>query len=195
MPKKYNLWSLCQDITAVAFAVPTYGASMVLSPTARNLTSKIADNMNNNDDSNINSKLKEWEIKNDQWKAQQETNRLEVERLRKEREENDKKFKNNNDEIARTKAIINNPNSSKEEKSNAKKRIILLETEIKNIKAKNNRIEKDIKEKSQPTPPPSKPWIFPKLGLTSKIIIASSAVLLVYLVIDKKKKEKSGKNP
>jgi hypothetical protein len=86
-----------------------------------------------------------------------EANRAEVEKLRQERANKESKIKNNNDEVARLNAIINNPHSSEEEKRNAKKRIVLLEDDNKKLKKDLAKIAKDIENKSKVPPAPSKP--------------------------------------
>jgi len=117
-----------------------------------------------------------------------EANRAEVERLRQERADKEKKIKNNNDEVARLNSIINNPHSTEEEKKNAKKRIVLLEDDNKKLKKDLAKIIKDIEEKSKTPPAPSKPWSFPKLSLVDKVLLASGTVLIIYLLIPDKKK-------
>jgi len=186
--KNYNFWTFVQDATAAVLAVPTYGASLLISPTARNLITSGGEDK----DDNINNALKEWEIKNQQWETQIKANREELERLRKEREKKEEKFKQNNDEIDRLRTITNNPNSTKEEKNNARKRIVLLEDENKKLKEERNKLEKDIEEKSKnPTPPaPTKPFNLPKLSTTDKVIIAGSLTLLIYFVFIKEDKNK-----
>lgn len=86
-----------------------------------------------------------------------EANEAERKRLREEKEKNDKEIKNNANEIDRMRSIINNPHSSEEEKNNAKKRIVLLEDEVKQLKDKNKKLDSDIAEKSKTPPAPSKP--------------------------------------
>ena len=54
-------------------------------------------------------------------------------------------------------AIITNPHSSDEEKKNAKKRIILLESEVKNLKVRNKKLDSDIESKGKTPPLPSRP--------------------------------------
>ncbi|CAG8575024.1 10837_t:CDS:2 [Ambispora leptoticha] len=82
------------DIIGVVFAVPTFGASMVLSPTARGL---VGDVLGGGDDDGGE----------------------EIERLRKEREKDEKEVKKNDEEIRRLKTIIDDPNRSDEEKERA----------------------------------------------------------------------------
>lgn len=188
MTKKYGFGSAVGDFIGAIFAVPTYGASLTMSPTARGIVAKIIGSGGGDDNDNTNKKLEEWKIQNEQWKAQMEANRAEVERLRKEREENDKQVKHNNNEVERLRAIINNPHSTDEEKNNAKKRIVLLEDEVRQLKNKNKKIDEDITNKSKTPLAPSKPWSFPKLSLVDKALIAGGAVLLIYLLIPEKKK-------
>ncbi|CAG8528565.1 2418_t:CDS:2 [Ambispora gerdemannii] len=127
--KKYGFGSFVGDFFGAILAVPTYGASLVMSPTARGLAGNIIGS----------------------------ANRAEIERLRKEREENDKKVKHNNDEIERLRAIINNPYSTDEEKKNAKRRIAILEDEIKQLKDRSKKIDNDIEDKSKTPSAPGKP--------------------------------------
>jgi len=47
----------------------------------------------NNDDSNLNANLETWKLQHEQWQKLVDANRLETERLRKEREENNKLIK------------------------------------------------------------------------------------------------------
>src|SRR5205085_6384095 len=117
-------------------------------------------------------------------KAKQE----EIEKIRKERLNKEKKIKNNNDEVARLNSIINNPHSTEEEKKNAKKRIVLLEDDNKKLKKELTKLIKDIEEKSKIPSAPSKPWSFPKLSLVDKALLASGAALIIYLLIPDKKK-------
>jgi hypothetical protein len=86
-----------------------------------------------------------------------EANREEAKRLREEKEANDKTIKHNNDEITRLNAIISNPHSTEEERENARKRIVLLEDENKELKAKNKKLDNDISKKSSIPSAPSKP--------------------------------------
>ena len=190
MTQNYNFWSFCQDVTAAVFAVPTYGASLTISPTARGLAEKIIGG--NDQESSANKALDQWKVQNEQWKLQMEANREETKRLREEREANEKKAKANNDEVDRLRSIITNPHSSDEEKKNAKKRIVLLETEVKNLKERNKKLDSDITNKSKTPPAPSRPWLsyLPNLGFTDKVIMAGGITLITYLLISKEEKKK-----
>ncbi|WNE40196.1 MAG: Chromosome partition protein Smc [Mycoplasmataceae bacterium] len=144
--------------------------------------------LDNGDDSN-DTKMEAWKVQNDQWLALVQANRAEVEQLRKDRDSKEGKIKHNNDEVSRLNSIINNPNSTPEEKSNAKKRIVLLEDSNKQLKKDIAKLEQDISDKSKTPPQPSKPWILPNLKFVDKVMIAGGVVLLVYLLIPNKKKD------
>ena len=58
MTKKYGFGSAVGDFIGAIFAVPTYGASLTMSPTARGLVRKIIGS-GGDDDSALNNKLKE----------------------------------------------------------------------------------------------------------------------------------------
>ena len=90
--KKYGFWDAVGDLTGALLAVPTYGASLTLSPTARGLVGNVLGGRNN-DDSDTDNKLKQWEIQNKQWKTQMKANQEEIERLRKEREKDEEAAK------------------------------------------------------------------------------------------------------
>ena len=192
MTKKPN-WALLGTIAGVCAAPFTGGASLLATGGLGFVGGKIIEttglfNSDSSDD-NTSQIMKQWEMQNEQWKEMVKLNREEVERLRKEREDKEKKIKNNNDEVAKLNAIINNPHSSEEEKKNAKKRIVLLEDDNKKLKKELAKIAKDIENKSKVPPAPSKPWNFPKLGLLDKVLLASGAVLLIYLLIPESKKK------
>jgi len=145
------------------------------------------------DDNGLNQNLEIWKIQNEQYKIQTAANQAEVERLRKEREDLEQKQKHNNDEIARINSIINNPNSTEEERTNAKKRLVLLETDNKKLRKALDDLENIIKVKiNNPPAPPSRPLgsYLPNLKFMDKIILAGGITLLVYLVIIKDDKKK-----
>ena len=192
--KKYNFWSFCQDAVAVGFSTVTFGASMVLSPTARGLVGSMVDGFGGGDDSSeVNSKLKEWEIKNEQWKTQMEAQKAEIERLRKEREGENEKIKKNNEEIDRLRTIINDPNKSDDEKDRARKRIVILDGENRNLKKKVDDLETKIKGKEdEKLPAPGTPLglSLPKFSAYDKLLAAAILVLIIYFLFlrdDKKR--------
>jgi len=87
-------------------------------------------------------------------------NREELEKIRKERENKEKKIKDNEKELDTLKSKLNNPNTTPEEKERIKKQIILLETDNKQLKKEVEKLIKDErnKEKEKPTlPTPSTP--------------------------------------
>ena len=187
---KYNFWSFCQDAIAVSSAAATGGLSLIISPTARKFVKDLTGSGDNN---TLNSNLEAWKIQNEQWQKLVNDNREEAKRLRKERQENEKKLKNNNDEIARINSIINNPNSTPEEKNNAKKRLILLGDENKKLKKALDDLADKINDlETNPPKPPSRPLgsYLPKLKFMDKVILAGGITLLVYLVIIKDDKKK-----
>ena len=199
MAKKKTNWPLLGVIVGICAAPLTGGASLamagkVLVPTllasgglgfvGGKVVEAAVDGSNDDDNSRLDKTLEEWKIKNAQWEAQIKADQEETKRLREER----KKLKHNNEEITRLQTIINNPHSSEEEKSNARKRIILLEDENKDLKEKLDKINEKLEELSKTPPPPEKPWTFPELGLMDKVIIAGGIVLLVYMLIPDKKK-------
>jgi len=70
------------------------------------------------------------------------------------------KLKNNEKELEILKAKLNNPNTTPEEKERIKKKIILLETDNRELKKEIEKLKKDEenKEKEKPTlPTPSTP--------------------------------------
>ena len=206
MAKKKINWGLVGAIVGVCAAPFTGGASLVMAgkvlvPTliaAGGLGyagGKIAEatgilDSSGGDDDSLNKNLDAWKIQNEQWKVLVDANREETKRLREERETNDKKIKLNNDETDRLRAIINNPQSTDEEKNNAKKRIVLLETEVKNLKEKNKKIDKDVEEKSKIPSAPSQPWSLPNLKFIDKVILGGGITLITYLLISKDEKKK-----
>jgi len=181
----YNFWTFVQDLTAAVLAVPTYGTSLLISPTARKLVSG-----GNNEDNNANQTLESWKIQNQQWEAQVKANQTEIKRLSDEIEKKDKQIKKNEFEADQQRAIVNNPNSTEEEKSNARKRLILIEDENKKLKEEKRKYGKEREEKSKTPPAPPKPFSLPEIGATTKVIVAGSVLLLVYLVFIKEDKNK-----
>jgi predicted nuclease with TOPRIM domain len=79
-----------------------------------------------------------------------------MERLKKVAEEEKEKLKENNKELERLRAVINNPHATEEEKNNARKRIVILEDENKDLKEKLNKISKKLDDLGK-APPPSRP--------------------------------------
>jgi hypothetical protein len=57
-------------------------------------------------------------------------------KLREERDQGRATLNHNNEEITRLNSVINNPHSTNEEKENARKQIVILENENKDIKNK-----------------------------------------------------------
>lgn len=190
MTKKYGFWQVAGDITAAVLAVPTCGASMVLSPTARGLVGNILGG--GGDDNDSEKKIKELEIKSQEWKAQLAANQLEVERLRKEREKDEKKIKNNDEELNRLRAILNNPNASEEDKNRARQKVVLLESENRKLKDENRRRSNQIDEKSKAPPAPgsSLGYNLPKLGRYDKFLIAAVLLMLIYFLFLRDNKNK-----
>src|SRR5690348_4774791 len=119
-------------------------------------------------------------------------NQAERDRLREEKEKNDKDKKKNDDEVARLNAIINNPHSTEEEKKNARNRIVLLEGEIKELKAKNKKLDENIEKLSKNPPLPSRSFssYLPKLSVFDKLIAAGAISLMLYVVFIKEDKKK-----
>ena len=189
--KKYGFWDAAGDITAALFAVPTCGASMVLSPTARGLVGNVLGG-SGDDNSDTNNKMKQWEIQNEQWKTQMEAQKAELERLRKEREEENNKIKKNNEEINRLRAIINDPNKSEEDKNKARKRLVILEGENRKLKDSLRNLETKIKDKEQPLPAPSAPLglSLPKFSAYDKMLIAAILVLIIYFLFLREDKKR-----
>ena len=96
-----------------------------------------------------------------------------------------------NGEAERITAILNNPHSSEEEKSKARKQLIILEDEIKADKKKLQSLEKELERmRNNPPVPPSVPFSLPKLKLVDKLILASGLGLVTYLLISKEEKKK-----
>ena len=190
--KKYGFWDAVGDLTGALLAVPTYGASLTLSPTARGLVGNVLGSGGSDDNSDTDNKLKQWEIQNKQWKTQMEANRAEVERLREERKKDEEAAKKNNEEIRRLKTIINDPNRSDEEKERARKRIVLLETENRKLKDKNKERDKQIEEKSKTPPAPSAPLglSLPKLSAYDKLLAAAILVLIIYFLFLREDKKR-----
>nr|CAG8563169.1 14964_t:CDS:10 [Entrophospora candida] len=114
--------------TAALFTVPICEASLILSPTARGIAGKII-NSDGGDSGN---------------NALDRTDREKIERLRKEAEQEKEKVKHDNEEVDRLNTVINNFHASEEEKSNARKHIVLLEDENKDIKEKLSKIGKKL---------------------------------------------------
>ena len=154
--KKYGLSGLAGDIIGVVFAVPTFGASMVLSPTARGLVGDVLGGGGNDDDNNIQQLLEQQKLQNEQFKTMMEQNRAELEKIRKEREDKEKKIKDNEKELDALRSKLNNPDTTPEEKERIKKQIILLETDNKQLKQEVEKLKKDEenKEKEKPILPP-----------------------------------------
>jgi septal ring factor EnvC (AmiA/AmiB activator) len=204
--KNKTNWALLGAVAGVCLAPFTGGASLamagkVLVPTllasgglgfiGGKVVEAAVDNVSG-DDGSLDKNLEVWKVQTDQWKALMDANRAEVERLQKERENNFNAFKQNNDEVARLNAIINDPNRTEEEKSNARKRIVLLEDENKQLKEKMDKIDKKLEELSKAPVAPSRPWssYLPNLSAFDKIILASGTVLILYLIIPTDKKNK-----
>lgn len=189
--KKYGFWDAVGDITGAIFAPATFGASMVLSPTARGLVGNVLGG-GESDSSDTDNKLKQWEIQNEQWKTQMKANQEEIERLRKERERDEGAAKKNNEEIRRLKTIIDDPNRSDEEKERARKRIVLLETENRKLRDKNKERDKQIEEKSKTPPAPSAPLglSLPKLSAYDKLLAAAILVLIIYFLFLREDKKR-----
>lgn len=103
-----------------------------------------------------------------------------------------KELANKNSEVERITAILNNPNSTAEEKSNAKKKLVILEDEIRETKKKLKQLEEKQKHlEDNPPKPKDLPWKLPKIDITTKVIIAGSVLLLTYFVFVKDREEKS----
>ena len=69
-----------------------------------------------------------------------------------------KEIKDKNVEVERITAILNNPSSSEEEKKNARKKLVVLEDEIRADKKKVQALEKELeKMRNNPPQPPSIP--------------------------------------
>ncbi|CAI2187227.1 8989_t:CDS:2 [Funneliformis geosporum] len=124
---------LIGDIVGVAFAVPTFGASMVLSPTARGLVGNVLGGGGSDDDNS--------------------ERRKDLENLRKDKDETAQKIKTNDEEMDRLRAIINDPNKSDDEKNNARRKLIILEGENESLKSRLQDLEKKMKDLEAEKPP------------------------------------------
>jgi hypothetical protein len=149
-------------------------------------------NNSNNDNNNANQNLEAFKLQTEQWKELVKAREEESKRLREEKDEENKKLKHNNEEIERLRSVINNPHASEEEKNNAKKRIVILEDENKDLKKKLDKISEKLDDLSKVPPAPSRPWNLPNLSnlkLIDKALIAGGVVLLIYLLIPESKKK------
>lgn len=187
---KYGFWNAALDITGALLAPATFGASMVLSPTARGLVGNVLSG--GGDDNSTQQLLEQQKLQNEQFNTMMKQNREELEKIRKERKKKEKKIKDNEKELENLKSRLNNPNTTPEEKERIKKQIILLETDNKQLKEEITKLIKDEenKEKDKPTlPNPSTPWKLPKLSAYDKALIAGIMILIIYFLFLKDDKK------
>ena len=191
--KKYGFWDAVGDLTGALLAVPTYGASLTLSPTARGLVGNVLGGGSGNDSDSINQTQQNYQAQMEQWKALSEERRQELERLRQKETEKEKEIKRNEEEIKSLKSKLEDPNLSDEEKSKLKKRLIVLEDTNKRLKGELTTIKNQIETKENDKPPmptPSTPWKFPKLSAYDKMLIAAVLVLIIYFLFLREDKRK-----
>lgn len=199
MAKKTN-WGLIGGIAGACLAPFTGGATLAWTAVAAKVGLGFAggkvlegtgllDSGSNSNDSNASQNLEAFKLQTEQWKELIKAREEESKRLREEKDEENKKIKHNNEEIDRLRSVINSPHASEEEKKNAKKRIVILEDENKDLKDKLNKIDKKLDELSKTPPAPSRSWNLPNLKLIDKVLIAGGVVLLIYLIIPESKKK------
>jgi len=191
--KKYGFWSAVGDITGALLAPATFGASMVLSPTARGLVGNVLGDGGSDNDNSTQQLLEQQKLQNEQFNTMMKQNREELEKIRSERAKKEKKIKDNDKELDTLKSKLNNPDTTPEEKERIKKQIILLETDNKQLKEEIKKLIKDEenKEKDKPTlPNPSTPWKLPKLSMYDKALIAGIVILIIYFLFLKEDKKK-----
>ena len=154
MTKKYGLKEMAGDALGVIFAVPTFGASMVLSPSARGLVGNLlGSGGDDNDNSGILQAQQNYQTQMEQWKLLSEERRKDLENLRKDKEEVAEKIKQNDNEMDRLRAIINDPSKSEDEKNNARRQLVVLEGENESLKRRLGDLEKKIKDTEDEKPP------------------------------------------
>ena len=192
--KKYGFWDAVGDITGALLAGPTFGASMVLSPTARGLVGNVLGGSSDDDNSGIIQAQQNYQAQMEQWKALSEERRQELERLRKKEAEKEKQIKRNEEEINSLKTKLNDPNVSDEEKNKIKKRLIVLEDDNKRLKGELTAIQTQIKTAEDEKPPtpttPTTPWKFPKLSAYDKALIAGIMILIIYFLFLREDKKR-----
>ena len=81
--KKYGFWDIAGDLTGALLAVPTYGASLTLSPTARGLVGNVLGGGSNENDNNTQQLLEQQKLQNEQFNVMMKQNREELEKIRK----------------------------------------------------------------------------------------------------------------
>src|SRR4051794_13423016 len=122
-----------------------------------------------------------------------EAQKAEVERLRKDREEEDKKLKKNNKEIEKLRSIINDPTKSEEEKNNARKKLVLVEGENRKLKNNLKDLNDKIKNKENGVPPPPSAPLglsLPKFSAYDKMLMAAVIVLIIYFLFLREDKKR-----
>ena len=98
--KKYGFWSAAGDLVGALLAGPTFGASMVLSPTVRGLVGNIFGSGGSDDDnSGIIQAQQNYQTQMEQWKLLSEERRKDLENLRKDKDEIKEKIRNNDEEM------------------------------------------------------------------------------------------------
>ena len=192
--KKYGFWDAVGDITGAVLAVPTFGASMVLSPTARGLVGNVLGSGGGDDNSGIIQAQQNYQAQMEQWKLLSEERRKDLENLRKDKDEIAQKIKTNDEEMDKLRAIINDPNKSDEEKNNARRKLVILEGENESLKSRLGDLEKKIKDLEAEKPPtpttPSIPWKFPKLSAYDKLLAGAILVLIIYFLFLREDKKR-----
>ena len=191
--KKYGFWDAVGDLTGALLAVPTYGASLTLSPTARGLVGNVLGGSSDNDSDSINQTQQNYQAQMEQWKALSEERKKELERLREKEEEKQKQIKKNEEEINSLKSKLDNPNLSEEERNKLKKRLIVLEDENKRLKGELTTIKTQITSVENDKPPmPASPnsWKLPKLSAYDKMLMAAVLVLIIYFLFLREDKKR-----
>ncbi len=82
-----------------------------------------------------------------------EERRKDLENLKKDKDEVAQTIKNNNEEMDRLRAIINDPNRSDEDKNKARKKLVILEGENENLKSRLRDLEDKMKNIENDKPP------------------------------------------
>ena len=192
MAKGYGLGSLLMDIGAIAAAPFTYGASLVASPSAHALIGDTIGSIGGGSDNRgIEQAQESYKNQLEQYKTLSEERRKDLERLQKELEETTQKIKSNDEEMDRLRAIINDPNKSEDEKSDARKKLDIIEGENDDLKRKLRGLEDKVKEieNNKPTVP-AVPWNLPKLNAYDKLLMTGVLALVIYYLFLKEDKKK-----